>query len=305
MLIPPARRPSQKPTGSSVAAGWTAFQVRILARPCLRCPHRPAGSVRPSSWPEWSDRRRCWRGRCCSGDLRPRLSRSARARRWQARAGAPATLYAMPELPEVETIARDLRGLVRAPESSAAAATGRRRSAATNRRHSPRPVAGPRDRGRGPARQAAAGVAGAGAVAPRSRRPGRHDDPSQDDRPALRRGGRHPCRPPRSPRVLSLADGRELRFRDIRKFGRIGLYRRDEATGEPVGGRGRGRPGARRRAARRRFHRARVSASCCARAAAGSRRCCSTRTSWPASATSTPTRLSGGPGSTRCATRTR
>jgi formamidopyrimidine-DNA glycosylase len=36
--------------------------------------------------------------------------------------------------------------------------------------------------------------------------------------------------------VLSLTDGRELRFRDMRKFGRIGLYRRDEATGEPVRG---------------------------------------------------------------------
>jgi formamidopyrimidine-DNA glycosylase len=33
--------------------------------------------------------------------------------------------------------------------------------------------------------------------------------------------------------VLELADGRELRFRDIRKFGRIGLYRRD-ARGELV-----------------------------------------------------------------------
>jgi formamidopyrimidine-DNA glycosylase len=36
--------------------------------------------------------------------------------------------------------------------------------------------------------------------------------------------------------VLVLADGRELRFRDIRKFGRIGLYRRDDATGLPVEG---------------------------------------------------------------------
>jgi len=35
--------------------------------------------------------------------------------------------------------------------------------------------------------------------------------------------------------VLSLADGREIRFRDIRKFGRIGLYRRD-VTGEPAAG---------------------------------------------------------------------
>ena len=32
--------------------------------------------------------------------------------------------------------------------------------------------------------------------------------------------------------VLELADGREIRFRDIRKFGRIGLYGRDPATGE-------------------------------------------------------------------------
>ena len=34
--------------------------------------------------------------------------------------------------------------------------------------------------------------------------------------------------------VLELADGRELRFRDIRKFGRVGLYGRDTATGELV-----------------------------------------------------------------------
>ena len=32
--------------------------------------------------------------------------------------------------------------------------------------------------------------------------------------------------------VLELADGREVRFRDIRKFGKIGLYGRDPATGE-------------------------------------------------------------------------
>ncbi|HLY14303.1 MAG TPA: bifunctional DNA-formamidopyrimidine glycosylase/DNA-(apurinic or apyrimidinic site) lyase [Candidatus Limnocylindrales bacterium] len=34
--------------------------------------------------------------------------------------------------------------------------------------------------------------------------------------------------------VLAFADGRELRFRDIRKFGRVGLYERDAATGELV-----------------------------------------------------------------------
>ncbi len=35
--------------------------------------------------------------------------------------------------------------------------------------------------------------------------------------------------------VLELADGRELRFRDIRKFGRVGISTRDEATGELAG----------------------------------------------------------------------
>ncbi len=34
--------------------------------------------------------------------------------------------------------------------------------------------------------------------------------------------------------VLELADGRELRFRDIRKFGKVGLYGRDPISGELV-----------------------------------------------------------------------
>ncbi len=34
--------------------------------------------------------------------------------------------------------------------------------------------------------------------------------------------------------VLELADGRELHFRDIRKFGKVGLYGRDPVTGELV-----------------------------------------------------------------------
>jgi formamidopyrimidine-DNA glycosylase len=34
--------------------------------------------------------------------------------------------------------------------------------------------------------------------------------------------------------VLELADGREIRFRDIRKFGRVGLYPRDPLSGELV-----------------------------------------------------------------------
>lgn len=35
--------------------------------------------------------------------------------------------------------------------------------------------------------------------------------------------------------VLSLADGRTVAFRDVRRFGRVGLARRDPATGELVG----------------------------------------------------------------------
>ena len=42
--------------------------------------------------------------------------------------------------------------------------------------------------------------------------------------------------------VLALADGRELRFRDIRKFGRIGCWPVDPATGEVLDGGGRREP---------------------------------------------------------------
>jgi formamidopyrimidine-DNA glycosylase len=38
--------------------------------------------------------------------------------------------------------------------------------------------------------------------------------------------------------VLELADGRELRFRDIRKFGKVGLYEREAGSGELVVERG-------------------------------------------------------------------
>ncbi|HEY0443350.1 MAG TPA: DNA-formamidopyrimidine glycosylase family protein, partial [Candidatus Limnocylindrales bacterium] len=38
--------------------------------------------------------------------------------------------------------------------------------------------------------------------------------------------------------VLELADGRELRFRDIRKFGKVGLYERERSSGELVVERG-------------------------------------------------------------------
>ena len=102
--------------------------------------------------------------------------------------------------------------------------------------------------------------------------------------------------------VLELADGREVRFRDIRKFGKVGLYGRDPVTGElvtEVGGAGvfaalgPGAAGPTR-------SRCATSGGASGAARAGSSRCCSTSRSSPASATSMPTRRSGRRGSIRC-----
>ena len=97
--------------------------------------------------------------------------------------------------------------------------------------------------------------------------------------------------------VLELEDGRELRFRDIRKFGKIGLYgarprhRRARRGGRRPGG----LRGARPRAARpdftlRDFPPSRPPAEGSAQAVPDS-----TSRSSPASETSMPTRRSGGP----------
>ena len=95
-------------------------------------------------------------------------------------------------------------------------------------------VTGPADRGRRAARQA-------GARRPRRRRvPHR---PPQDDRASCSWSRRSLPVDPYERAALTLDDGRELRFRDIRKFGRIGLYggrrrpvRRDRAraAGRPL-----------------------------------------------------------------------
>ena len=83
--------------------------------------------------------------------------------------------------------------------------------------------------------------------------------------------------------VLELADGRELRFRDIRKFGRIGLYGRDPVTGELVAEVG----GAAVFAALGpepldpAFTRPRLPRAGCGAGPGGSSRCCSTSRSWP------------------------
>ena len=96
--------------------------------------------------------------------------------------------------------------------------------------------------------------------------------------------------------VLELGDGRELRFRDIRKFGRIGVYERDAATGElrdaagPVFGSTGPEP-------LDEAFTSRSFALCSAPGGRASSPCSSTRHSSPASATSTRTKRSGRPGS--------
>jgi formamidopyrimidine-DNA glycosylase len=175
----------------------------------------------------------------------------------------------MPELPEVETIARDLRGLVTGarivgarsnwpktlrshePDAFAVAVAGReiegvgRRGkqllvwlgpAATVGEPATASSAEPATAGREPAdAQAAAPSAGREPLAPASAGPAVltvH----------LKMTGQLFVVAAGSPEdrhvhlVLPLADGREVRFRDIRKFGRMGLYRRDLETGLPAEG---------------------------------------------------------------------
>ena len=143
----------------------------------------------------------------------------------------------MPELPEVETIARDLRGLVAGSRVVGARSNWPR----TLRSHDPeefaravtgRDIEGVGRRGKqlliwlGPS-DGSAGPDGAGPAVLTVH---------------LKMTGQLFVVPSGTPEdrhvhvVMALDDGRELRFRDMRKFGRIGLYRRDPATGLPVQG---------------------------------------------------------------------
>jgi formamidopyrimidine-DNA glycosylase len=153
----------------------------------------------------------------------------------------------MPELPEVETVARDLRGLVEGGRIEGA----RCNWPPTIRSHGPdefaaaiagRPIEGVGRRGKQllvrlgrVADDSDAATVPADATAPGGGVPAVMTV-------HLKMTGQLFVVEPATPAdrhvhlVLSLADGREIRFRDIRKFGRIGLYRRDAATGEPVEG---------------------------------------------------------------------
>ena len=130
----------------------------------------------------------------------------------------------MPELPEVETVARDLR-----PRIVGATLVGARNSwARTLRTHTPEAFA-EAVRGRrveGVTRRAKLVVielSGDAALTIHLKMTGQLFvvPATTPEDPYLRL-------------VLELEDGRELRFRDIRKFGRVGLYGRDPATGELV-----------------------------------------------------------------------
>ena len=130
----------------------------------------------------------------------------------------------MPELPEVETVARDLR-----PRIVGATITGARCSwARTLRTHTPEAfaeaVAGRRVESVGRrAKLVVVDLSGDAALTIHLKMTGQLFVVAADapEDPYVRL-------------VLELADGREVRFRDIRKFGKIGLYGRDPVTGELV-----------------------------------------------------------------------
>ena len=130
----------------------------------------------------------------------------------------------MPELPEVETVARDLR-----PRLVGATIVGARTSwARTLRTHDPlafadavagRTVESVERR----AKQLVIGLSGDAALTIHLKMTGQLFVVPADapDDPYVRL-------------VLELADECELRFRDIRKFGKVGLYGRDPVSGELV-----------------------------------------------------------------------
>ena len=134
----------------------------------------------------------------------------------------------MPELPEVETVARDLRPLVTGATISGARVTWAR----TLRTHEPvafaAAVAGRRIESVGRrAKLLVVGLSGDVALTIHLKMTGQLfvvvRGAPEDAYVRL---------------VLELADGREIRFRDIRKFGKVGLYERDPATDELVVERG-------------------------------------------------------------------
>ncbi len=130
----------------------------------------------------------------------------------------------MPELPEVETVARDLRPRIVGATIAAARCTWAR----TLRTHDPEAfalaVAGRTIESVGRrAKLLVIGLSGDVALTIHLKMTGQLF--------VVPAGARQD---PYVRLVLAFEDGRELRFRDIRKFGKVGLYERDPATGELV-----------------------------------------------------------------------
>ena len=203
--------------------------------------------------------------------------------------GACPIVSTMPELPEVETVARDLRRRLLPSDGGAGPAiTGARVSwQRTLRDEDPARFVGgrhgPAGRGDRAARQAA------------DRRPLRRrvpDGPPQDDRPAVRRAGVAAAGPVRAARAVA------------RRRTRAALPRHPQVRpGRAV--RRRRRPVRRRRARAPgpAVHAARVPQAHPGPPRRASSRSSSTRRSSPGWATSTPTRRCGGRSCTRCARR--
>ncbi len=130
----------------------------------------------------------------------------------------------MPELPEVETVARDLRGLVIGAEITGATSLWH----GTLRTHDPEAI-GPALAGRliesvgRRGKQLVLALSGGAVLTVHLKMTGQ-----------LFVVPRATPLDPYVRLVIAFADGRDLRFRDIRKFGKIGLYAVDPGTGEPV-----------------------------------------------------------------------
>jgi formamidopyrimidine-DNA glycosylase len=130
----------------------------------------------------------------------------------------------MPELPEVETVARDLRPMITGTTIAGARCSWPR----TLRTHDPDAFS--------------SAIVGRTVLAVGRRAKLVVVDLSGDAALTihLKMTGQLfvvPVETPEDPYVrlvLELADGREVRFRDIRKFGRVGLYGRDPVSGELV-----------------------------------------------------------------------
>ncbi len=130
----------------------------------------------------------------------------------------------MPELPEVETVARDLRGLVLNAEIAGATSLWH----GTLRTHAPEAIgaalAGRRIESVGRrGKQLVIGLSGDAVMTIHLKMTGQ-----------LFVVPRATSLDPHVRLVIAFRDGRDLRFRDIRKFGKIGLYAVDRETGEPV-----------------------------------------------------------------------